>query len=147
MKSFLVFFGILALMWSCKSNNCCGGINKYLVKVDTSKPYKVKGKYCITTHDTIMENDMSIISIRGFDRKTGKGIREGIVWFDNGIDTVKVLFDGGIGSKKLPAGIYVIDFSNSNIDDDVLGLRMKRIELPKNTKMEINVYLGSIVQW
>jgi len=146
MRGFLFFYCILTLIWSCKSNNCCGGRNKYLIKVDTSKPYRVKGKYCITIHDTIVGNNMSIISVKGFDRKTGKSIKEGVVWIENGIDTLRLLIDNGSGYKKLPVGSYAITLLSLD-DDDLLGLMAKGIELRKNTKMEINFYLGSSMQW
>ena len=107
----------------------------------------IEGKYCLEyTYDTTLGNKMSIISLRVFDRRNGKYAHDGVVWFYNETDTAQLLLAEGSGYKKLPAGDYVIGIAISN--NGLLGFSTKKkIEMHENTKTQINIYLGSSLQW
>ena len=132
-------------MWACTSSKHCTSVSNYIKQVDTTKPYKTEGKYCISgTRDTTLENDMSIVRLNVFDRRNGKYIHDAVAWFYNEIDTTQLLLNDGYGYEKLISGRYVIGVSSV----DALGFSTKKkIDVKKNKQTEINIYLGSSLQW
>ena len=128
---------------ACTPNKRCTLSKYYINKVDTTRPYMVKGKYCFSNaKDTVIDGDMGIVSFNVFDRLNGNVVKDGVTWF-NGIDTIKVLFNEGGASKQLPEGNYIIVVSNSNYR----ALKTKAIRIQKNKKVFINFYLGNSLQW
>lgn len=124
----------------------CKSAGNYIKKVDTSKPYEIEGKYCMArVVDTVIGQDSSIIAFNVLDRRTGNGSNGGVLTFVKGMDTVKVIYEGWSGYAKLPSGNYTIYATSYSLD--LLPLKLKRIELKPNTKMNANIYLGSILQW
>jgi hypothetical protein len=141
------FIASLFILWSCTPCTHCASINNYIKVVDLSKPYIIEGKYCIASSgDTVLKNDDAIIKINLFDRRNGQQLREGVAWFYNETDTIKLFLDQSNGFKEISAGKYVIGISVFN--NGLLGFQTnKKIDLHKNSKTEVNIFLGSSLQW
>ena len=86
---------------------------------------------------------MGIVKFNVFDRITGDNVKEGICGFYNSTDTFKLIFNSETMYKKLPAGNYKIYVGSLSS----LGITTKEIQIRNNTKVEINFFLGSILQW
>ena len=143
MKYFCLFLITMLYVIACTPYKHCTLSKHYIEKVDTTKPYMVKGKYCLSnTKDTMINGNMGVVIFNVFDRLNGNIVKDGVTWF-NGIDTINVLFNEGKASKQLPEGDYIIVVSNSNY----LALKTKIIKVQKNKEIFINFYLGNILQW
>ena len=146
MRYIIIITMLLIAANSCTPCGRCESKRNYLIKVDTSKPYYIEGKYCVgNIRDTTIENDLCFTHLQVFDRRNGKYIQNGMAWFYNETDTAQLLLINGNGYKKLLAADYVIGISISN--NGLLGFSTKKnLVIKKNTKMEISIYLGSSLQ-
>lgn len=143
MRYICLFLATTLFVIACTPYKRCTLSKHYIEKVDTTRPYMVKGKYCLSnTKDTMIDGDMGVVNFSVFDRLNGNIVKDGVTWF-NGVDTIKVLFNEGWASKQLPEGDYIIVVSNSNY----LALKTKAIRVQKNKKVFINFYLGNSLLW
>lgn len=143
MKYWFLLLTIALTGFARTNQKACTGKN-YFVKTDTTKPYMVKGAYCIAgTKDTIVGGEMGVVSFNVFDRIHRNMVNTGVTWFHHGVDTLEVLFNNGSASQVLPQGEYTIVVSDVNH----LALKTKSIRLQKDKEILINFYLGNSLQW
>ena len=130
MRILIVFIPLIILCFSCMSNRFCHTHEKYLTSnIDTTKEFKLKGKYCISSvKDTIIENDNAIVKYSVFDRINGKQIKNGVIWFYS-CDTIKNIY------------------SNQAWEVGYIGTKTKKIKLKENTVVRINFYLGTTLDF
>lgn len=134
---------VAVAMASCRTNKFCTlGKNYFDMSIDTTKPYKLEGQYCISNlQDTVMDNNMAIIGSKIFDRVNGRPIFDGVVWF-YGTDTTSIILDNEFFEKKIKPGKYIIEAWHAGY----IGTKTKELNVRQNIKIEINFYLGTIVE-
>jgi len=141
MKLFLLLISLTLFLSSCSVNRCLITKN-FLVDVDTVKPYNIVGEYCIIKSKSINSSDDSaIVRLHVFDRINGKLISDGVARFNNNEN--KVLITNGAAVKKLYHGVYTIGISSLN----TMPLIMKNLKLKPYQIIDINCYLGSLLQY
>jgi hypothetical protein len=119
-------------------------MSNYFKLIDTLKPYKITGKYCIIGRkDTILGNDMGIIGLHVFDRINRTEVNGGVIGFYSSRDTIKVYFDAPNISKEMAPGRYKIYVGSLKS----IGVTTKEIEIRKDTRVDLNVFLGSVLKW
>ena len=144
MRILIVFIPLIILCFSCMSNRFCHTHEKYLTSnIDTTKEFKLKGKYCISSvKDTIIENDNAIVKYSVFDRINGKQIKNGVIWFYS-CDTIKNIYSNQVNEKYLKPGSYIIEAWEVGY----IGTKTKKIKLKENTVVRINFYLGTTLDF
>jgi len=138
----IFFLLALIILSSCSPKNYCSNKINYLVKVDTTKPYKLEGKYCIERigKDKTL-GDSVLMNFKVFSRITGAPIKNGIIIFNN--ITAKTQIINGVASKKIKPGKC-----NFGIEGFIgIPLGVNDLKFEPNTIVEINAYLGDSLQW
>ncbi len=141
MKLFILLFAT-AIIASCQGTRFCNMTKSFLkAGIDTTKPYKLKGAYCIAgVRDTAIGN-AALVSSKIFDRINGNRMYEGVIWF-YGTDTSSIILKEDVFQKLIKPGIYVIEAWNVGY----IGSKTREFEVKPNTKVEINFYLGTVVE-
>lgn len=137
----ILLVGLLILFnLSCVSYKTCNNKEAYLENdTDTTKEYKIKGKYCITTSkDSATKNENATVDFSVFDRINGKLIENGVIWF-YGNDTTKINFSNLISKASIKPGKYIIEAWEAGYN----GTRTKKIVLKTNIITKIYFYLGT----
>jgi hypothetical protein len=140
MKMILLVAFILILIYSCSPKSYCTSKENYVIKVDTTQPYKVVGTYCVSEKkDTILNDEHGAIEFNVFDRITGKQLNDGVVWLIRR-DTTKISFNQKY--SNLTVGRYLIFVSGVNN----LPLKISEFIIKKNKIYKMNCFLGNSLQ-
>jgi len=110
--------------------------------VDTTKPYKLKGEYCIAgIRDTTIGDNIAAVSLKVFDRVNGRRMYNGVIWF-YGSDTSSIILNKDTFEKVKKAGRYIIEAWHVGY----IGKKKKKNDIKLNTKVDVNFYLGTVVE-
>ncbi|RYG33958.1 MAG: hypothetical protein EOO01_32715 [Chitinophagaceae bacterium] len=139
-RHLLAFLVIIAVA-SCSSSRYCTARRRYVkVGVDTTKPHDIKGIYCISsTPDTTNGGNNAMVIVNLFARVGGRHLDQGVVWFYNASDTTKILIEDEGSVKRIKAGKYGV-YGWSMYTN---GVAIKELDIKADTRLEINMYLGS----
>lgn len=141
MKNLLLFFLSAFILSSCSPSSYCTSKKNYLSKIDTTRPFFLKGKYCIESISPHQyAGDSVLVHFNMYFRISGKIVPNGIVIFNSLED--KVLITNGIAEKKSRPGKCDISISSINS----LPFRIRNIDFKPNTIYTINVFLGDSLQ-
>jgi hypothetical protein len=136
MKPLIASLSLLLFFLGCAPKNHCTLSSRYLSKIDTTKPYDIKGLYCIASlKDTILTADRGAITFRAFDRLSGRKINEGVVWLIKG-DTTKMYLNK---QEQLPIGVYKVFVDGL----ENMPLKIDKFNITKNCVYEVNCFLGN----
>jgi hypothetical protein len=142
MKIFSCLAYLAIFFSSCANKNYCNNTKSYLVKIDSTKPYVVQGKYCINNFGLNKNlHDSVFVRFNVYDIITGQPIKEGVIRYDN--NSSKIFISNGFASIKLNYGFHNLGISSLNN----LSLIINKLNLKANSEVEINCYLGDSLQW
>ncbi len=139
MRLLLILSAALILLSSCFTNKQCREKHNYFVKVDTSRPYWVKGDYCITIKSLQNKTDSSHVTFTVFSR-VSKQVQNGVIYV-NDLNR-RIPIESGKASTILVPGRYSFGISSIN----GLPLTIKKLDLRPGTIVNINAYLGDSMQ-
>lgn len=146
MKLILIILCIFSItLCACTPTGHCTSKTNYIKVIDTLKPYKLVGKYCIDKiGDSVAKERISFVTLKVYDRRNANSIGDGVTFFYNKRDTFEFPIIAGISQARFPEGKYIISVSNIR----TLGFSTKKcIEFLGAKKTIINIYLGSCRQW
>lgn len=142
MKIYFCVAYLFIFLNSCANRNYCNSTKNYLVKVDSTKPYMVQGKYCINKFVSNNNlHDSALVRFNVYDIITGQPIKEAVIRFDNNSSKVSIV--NGFASVKLSHGLHNLGVSSLNN----LPLTINKLNLKPDAEIEINCYLGDSLQW
>jgi len=108
MKFIVLFLMLIIAIVSCNRSNFCLNKRSYLRKVDVTKPFHVKGVYCISnSKDTALRNSKCLIKVNMYDRMRGNRMRSGEIRF-YGKDTISLLVAESTKYIEITPGRYSI---------------------------------------
>ena len=139
---FVAFFLILVTaITSCNRSKFCSSKKNYLKKIDITKPFHIRGVYCISNiKDTTFPKGKCLVKVNMYDRVRGNKVNNGVIRF-YGKDTVSLIIDESKQYTLINPGRYSISVWEVGYSET----RTKPLDLVQNKKIEINFYLGTTV--
>ncbi|MEZ4850103.1 MAG: hypothetical protein R3B93_16110 [Bacteroidia bacterium] len=131
-----------ACIFSCNSAKDCSKNRNYFKPITDARAYEIKGIYCIAKVE-FWEEEGSKVKLNIYDRVSGELVELGRVAYGNlGENTKIVEFSSGISNATLSAGKHDIEIMTvAN-----LPFRIKSLKFKNNSYIEINCFLGDILQ-
>ena len=133
---------MLMILFKCAPSKHCKKIRHYTKNVNTSKPFRLEGKYCIQhDKDTLLGSNAGLVRINIYNRIDGQRMNEGSVWFSQ---SIKFSYNGGFVEAALPEGLYNVNIYpfEPHLPFGIKGLRIKA-----NRIIEINCFIGNSLQF